>query len=337
MAEHLECRGLAIFCGAVVAAGVVLMCKGMFWDGNGIRRRPPSAESVVSSESSVERNRSGVSSLFSKVAIDTEWGEMEDYEEIGGGPMLLSVSSPPLCGYAYASLPTSPGTSSAAWFDVRVVYVRVTGCSSLEEVPEFLTMRFPSRSISTALEVNGGRISPLEEASVVLRRDRVDSETVEATYVSTDNLRMSGSLHYEVFNNQEALICGDLDYVDSKHEQGVEIPSKRTNNNCGAWSMECTCLVGQSGCAFLRGRHYDFAAAAPTPPASTDMEICVVGRHLDTPVFLTQTVHLTARRRSSRLLTLDAIPETGELCEHHNNGTILIDSPRLVRLCRVRL
>ena len=234
---------------------------------------------------------------FSKFAIDTEWGEIEDYDEVAGGPLCASHGS-----YGFLS----PTCSSQSWFDIRVIYVRVTSCA-LEDAPEFLKIRFPPRSIGVALEVNGGWISPSEEACVDLRRDRVDTETTEATYVSTDNIRMSETICFEVFNKEEALVSGTLEHSNNYQESGHGSKGKRT------WSMECCCVVGKSGCAFIKTRH-DFSAAPLTPPT---MEVSVVGRHLNIPVFLTQTVHLIARRKSGKVLQLDVIPETEELGKSH--------------------
>jgi hypothetical protein len=80
------------------------------------------------------------------------------------------------------------------------------------------------------------------------------------------------------------------------------------------WSLDCTCVVGQAGCVFSKTRLDDYSSflSSSLLPA---MEVCLVGRHLGTPVILSQTVHLTAaRRRSNRQTnTLDVIPEAEEL------------------------
>lgn len=256
---------------------------------------------------------------FSKFSIDTEWGEMEDYDVIAGGPVCASpaMSSPGSYGFS------SPTGLSQAWFDVRVIYVRITGCSP-EEDPDSLTIRFPPRTIGVTLEVNGGWISPTEESCVVLRRDRVDSETAEATYVSTDNLRICGTICYEVVNKEEVIVSGTLEHVENCLELihgSKECFSKKDDQ---AWAMECRCVAGNSGCFFNKSRQ-DFSASL-LPPT---MEVSMVGRHMNVPVFITQTVRLIARRKSSRVLTLDVIPETEELGKSHN-GMILVDEPQLV-------
>ena len=275
------------------------------------------AQAIPRSQSKESQCPSPTSPLnFSKFRIETEWGEMEDYDDIAGGPLCVSTSISSPSSYEFTS-PTSP---SQSWFDVRVIYVRVTG-STLEEAPESLTMRFPTRSIGIALEVNGGRISPSEEASLLLRRDRVDTETAEATYVSTNNLRTNGTVLYEVLNKEEALLSGTLEHLAC-----AEGHNWRSSSD---WSMDCSCVVGHSGCVFLRGRH-DFCTVPGSPPA---MEISVVGRYSESPVFLTQTVQLTARRRSMRLATLDAIPETEAFGEKHS-ALRMVDQ-QLVSQCLV--
>lgn len=263
------------------------MCNGM--SGGGSRTSSLTLGPSKSEEQEVRCLSPDTPLSFSKFSIETEWGEMEDFEDVAGGP---------LCHNGYNN-----NSSSQSWFDVRVMYVRVSGCGVSEDVPESLSMRFPSRSIGIAFEVNGGWISPSEEACVVLKRDRVDSENAEATFVSTDNLRMSGTVCFEVFNKEEALVSGILELSDKM------------------WSMECRCVVGKSGCAFLKGS----PASLLAPPA---MEVSMVGRHLEIPVFITQTVHLIARRKMSRVLTLDVIPETEELGKSPN-GMIPVGSSQL--------
>ncbi|XP_024383431.1 uncharacterized protein At1g01500 [Physcomitrium patens] len=236
---------------------------------------------------------------------------MDDFEEdrMGlGGEMSVAQKNgrAALFGYTVAA---SPGQ---AWFDVRVIYVRVTECP-LDDAPESLTIRFPARSIGTALEVNGARISPSEEVCLVLKRDRVDTDSSEATYLSTDNLRTSGSLKFEVLHKEEVLLCGALEQsqpaADAEEYKGSEAISTPEKTTKLGWTMECACAVGQSGCVFLKGRH-DYPSVALAHPV---MEVCVVGRFAGTPVILTQTVQILARRRPNRQATLDAIPETEEV------------------------
>jgi hypothetical protein len=230
-----------------------------------------------------------------------------------------------LLGYAMAN--NAPANS---WLDVRVIYVRVSGCP-LDGAPESLTIRFPARSIGTAFEVNGGRISPSEEAVLVLRRDRVDTETAEATYVSTDNLRASGSVSFDVFNKDEALLSGT---IEQQQQQQSEEPPPAPGSTANAanstnleWEMDCSCVVGQAGCVFLKGRNdSSYPSMSLVHPV---MEVCIVGRFSGTPVILSQTVQILARRRVNRQITLDAIPES-EAVGRSQTSLMAVDPPQLV-------
>lgn len=249
---------------------------------------------------------------------------MDDYEESGAG-LLGELSGAQRNGRAALFGYTVVASQGQAWFDVRVIYVRVTGCP-LDDAPDSLAIRFPARSIGTALEVNGGRISPSEEASLTLRRDRVDTESSEATYLSTDNWRTSNSLNFEVLHKEEVLVSGFLEHSEpaadaEDYNEAVSTPEKSTKLG---WTMECGCAVGQSGCVFLKGRH-DYPNISLAHPV---MEVCAVGRFSGTPVILTQTVHILARRRPNRQATLDAIPEAEEV-RGKQSGYMIVDQPRL--------
>ncbi|KAJ7562090.1 hypothetical protein O6H91_03G054900 [Diphasiastrum complanatum] len=213
-----------------------------------------------------------------------------------------------LQGRTYHNSP-EPYANLPGWFDVRVFYVRVSSCL-LDEAPDSVIVRLPPRSIEIALEVNGGRIPPSEEASLLLRRDRMDAESEEVIYVNTDNLRASESIIFEVYDREDLLISGILEKKDHLPNglQGCEesdIISVSSKSMKSGWKMECSCGVGSSGCAFFKDRrgHTNICASPPS------MEICVVGRCIGSPVILTQTIQLTPRRRSARRIPLDAIPE----------------------------
>jgi hypothetical protein len=98
------------------------------------------------------------------------------------------------------------------------------------------------------------------------------------------------------------------------------------------WSLDCTCVVGQAGCVFSKSRLDDYSSFVSSLSLLPAMEVCLVGRHLGTPVILSQTVHLTAaRRRSNRQTnTLDVIPEAEELGKL--GSLMMIDELALVSL-----
>eukprot|EP00246_Nothoceros_aenigmaticus_P011159 TRINITY_DN2938_c0_g3_i1.p1 TRINITY_DN2938_c0_g3~~TRINITY_DN2938_c0_g3_i1.p1 ORF type:complete len:320 (+),score=18.59 TRINITY_DN2938_c0_g3_i1:25-960(+) len=222
------------------------------------------------------------------------------------------------------------------WLDVKFFYVMVNSCQG-EAVPETLTVRYLPRSIGTELEMNGGRIPPSEHASVHLRRDRLDPDCAEVIYVSTDHVRTSGSVPFEILDADELLLVGALEYCDDASpgaadraelsplydgfESSPRSPSKTVRSG---WNIDCTCVLGSNGCSFTKGRHDYYSASAVTlaPPS---MEICLVGRYLGPPVVLAQTVSLVSRRRNSmRRGTLDAIPE-GDVLERSSVGLMLAD------------
>lgn len=224
-----------------------------------------------------------------------------------------------------------PGATSPThtpWFDVRVIYFRVSSCAVQDEAstPEVLLFRCPPRDIGTAMEVNGARIGPSEAVLLTLRCDRADSEFAEATYVSTDNIRASGTVFFEVFHKEEQLLCGVLQKTDPQSLSarlqdgggGGDGSPNLAGGGAGTvpqstrlgWSLQCSCTIGSGGCIFLKGKH-DYTATSPLAPHPS-MEACIVGRYGAAPVILTQTVALTARRRNVRQVALDAIPEAEE-------------------------
>jgi hypothetical protein len=159
----------------------------------------------------------------------------------------------------------------------------------------------------------------------------VDTETAEATYVSTDNLRASGSVSFDVFNKDEALLSGT---IEQQQQQQSEEPPPAPGSTANAanstnleWEMDCSCVVGQAGCVFLKGRNdSSYPSMSLVHPV---MEVCIVGRFSGTPVILSQTVQILARRRVNRQITLDAIPES-EAVGRSQTSLMAVDPPQLV-------
>lgn len=344
------------------------MCKGNTGNGS-VRRRSLGPALVALSrylECAAERRETGSScqSHFHlperQQVIETECGEMMEnhHHEVAGGPLCMAESKakPDAFWFAAAAamMPSPPPPppaphATASWLDVRVIYIRVSGCCcSEEEAPESLSMSFPPRSIGTALELNGGRIAPSEQATLLLKRDRVDPESAEATYLSTDYVRTcSGPLSFQVFSKDELLVVGILEHSERNCvEQGRNYNGWRKEAAAGrrhhrrssspsssSWNMDCICAVGQVAAG---GR---IVSSKKQLCHEIAMEVCLVGRNLETPVILSQTVPLTAaRRRSSsssshrqQKNTLDVIPEAEELGKRSSSRSCLmmIDQPRL--------
>ncbi|EFJ30783.1 hypothetical protein SELMODRAFT_89181 [Selaginella moellendorffii] len=225
----------------------------------------------------------------------------------------------------------------SSWFDVRVLYARVAFCA-VEEAPELLTIWFPPRGIDIALEVNGGRVAPSEEACIALRRDRLDLESEEVTFVSTDNLRTSGSLAFEIYHRHDFLVSGCLKQsVISSHDSSSFCEGGMPGIRKLGWRMECSCEAGSSKCSFVRVQQHHLRSPPPPPSPSpsssssssssltTLMEVCVVGRYIGSPVILTQTVQLNARRSRLRCTVLDVIPEDEECSVKSRDGDDGVD------------
>lgn len=79
--------------------------------------------------------------------------------------------------------------------------------------PKFLTLNHTPLSPDTLLEVNGGKRNVYSEAvSSLLRRDRVDRKSEEATFVNTDSIRMTGGVKFEVYDRDNLLLSGVLEW-----------------------------------------------------------------------------------------------------------------------------
>ena len=92
-------------------------------------------------------------------------------------------------------------SQQSSWLEVRLFYVRIAPCV-VDSVPDSLTLRHPRRETGASLEVNGVRIPSSQTASLKLRRDRVDRESSEATYVSTETVRVAGGHEIQAFTRE---------------------------------------------------------------------------------------------------------------------------------------
>lgn len=188
---------------------------------------------------------------------------------------------------------------SLAWLDLRVFYIRISKCDiNNESTPEYLTLNHVPLNRDTLLEVNGVRTSIYSDGvSTFLRRDRLDKKSEEVTFVSTDSLRTTGSLKFEVFDKDVLLVSGVLDLC---HSNGVHGES---NDNVSKWRMECeTDMVAGHG--FLKGKH---STGLESDPPS--IEAFLAGSFADNPVILTKTLQLSYRKKQTRKGVLQAIPE----------------------------
>ncbi|KAJ0257382.1 Erythronate-4-phosphate dehydrogenase family protein [Hirschfeldia incana] len=187
---------------------------------------------------------------------------------------------------------------SSPWLDLRVFYVRISNFKVEDSTPEVLTINHIPLDPDTLLEINGVRMSMYSEGcSSQLRRDRVDKKSEEATYVSTDNIRLSGSVKFEVYDKEELILYGTLEMSDSN---GITGESKKQ------WNMTCEAEI-TSGSGFLKEKSRN--SQELLMPALPTIEVYVTGCFLGTPIILTKTLQLGLRKKQSRRMALDSIPE----------------------------
>ncbi|KFK42536.1 hypothetical protein AALP_AA1G007300 [Arabis alpina] len=197
--------------------------------------------------------------------------------------------------------PASIPLSQSAWLEVRLFYVRISPCV-VENVPDFLTLRHPRRETGASLEVNGVRVPSSQTASLKLRRDRVDKESSEVTYVSTETVRVTGCVDFEVYENDDMVLCGNLDRIEGAWNNGTVSDPKT------GWGMDCYMAMGNgsgsSSSAFLQPK---LGVSSPS------VEVYIAGCCGGVPVILTKTIQASPRRKVARHVTLDAIPEDDEV------------------------
>ncbi|KAG2313329.1 hypothetical protein Bca4012_027900 [Brassica carinata] len=188
-----------------------------------------------------------------------------------------------------SSSSSSTALLSSSLLDLRVFYVRISNFKVDESTPEGLTITHIPLDPDTLLEINGVRTSIYSQGvSSQLRRDRVDKISEAATFISTDNIRLSGSVKFEVCDRDELVLSGTL-----------EMSGKR-------WGMNCEADV-TAGCGFLKDK--DIGCSELSSPLPS-VEVYVAGCFSGTPIILTKTLQLGFRKKhQSRGSALDSIPE----------------------------
>uniref|UniRef100_A0A5B7AHF1 Erythronate-4-phosphate dehydrogenase family protein n=1 Tax=Davidia involucrata TaxID=16924 RepID=A0A5B7AHF1_DAVIN len=171
---------------------------------------------------------------------------------------------------------------SLPWLDLRVFYVRVTKCEIDDSTPEYLTLN---------------HIPLNRDTSTLLRRDRLDKKSEEVTFVSTDSIRMTGSVKFEVFDKDILVLSGVLELCNSNGFTG------ESKNHGQRRSMSCESDI-LAGTGFLKGRQYvGLESTSPT------IEVYVAGSFSSIPIILTKTLQLSFRKKQMRKGMLDSIPE----------------------------
>ncbi|CAD5172719.1 uncharacterized protein At1g01500 [Musa acuminata AAA Group] len=212
------------------------------------------------------------------------------------------------CDPATMDQPSSPGRKiilhplyvpkSPPWFDLRVFYVRVSNCQIDESTPEHLTVHHIPLTPDTILEVNGRRSSIYSDyVSSSLRRDRVDKRAEEATFVSTDSIRMTGSIRFEVYDRDCLVLAGILELCNSN---GFSGDTKKHNKK---WSMNCQSVI-LTGMSFLKNKQI-MSVEINLPM----IEVYVAGLFSGAPIVLTKTLQLGFLKKHQMKVMLDSIPE----------------------------
>ncbi|XP_051128737.1 uncharacterized protein At1g01500-like isoform X2 [Andrographis paniculata] len=215
-------------------------------------------------------------------------------------PLQLSIFRP---------LPFSGGC-----LEVRLFYVRIVPCA-LDSPPDHLILRHLRREFGVFLEVNGARIPSSDAVSISLRRDRVDKDSSEVTYVATDSVKIWGPLEFEVLHDSTLILCGSLQRAAAA---AAAAAAAWTNGSAGSdtgWDMDCYAAMANRPSSSATG----ISSSSPPPPS---IEVYVAGCCSGMPVILTKTVLLSPRRKVSSQaqgMLLDAIPEDEEMM---GNGLI---------------
>lgn len=191
--------------------------------------------------------------------------------------------------------------------EIRLFYVRFAPCTAIDALPRRLMLRHLHRDLGVSLEINGTRIPDLNPATLALKRDRVDRDAREVTYLSTDSVRISGGVEFEVLDGEDVVLCGSLERMDdnwtSKGGAGLE------KNSSTGWSMDCYAATPISW-----GRNSGVSAPL--------IEVYIAGCCSGSPVILSKTIMVSPRRKNSRQGVLDSIPEGEEIGkeERMSNG-----------------
>lgn len=186
--------------------------------------------------------------------------------------------------------------------EIRLFYVRFAPCQ-VDCLPDHITLCYLHREIGVSLEINGCRFPASEVASITLRRDRVDRDFSEVTYVTTDNIRLTGAVEFEVRENEEKLIlCGSLDRLETTAWTNGSVLE---NDLKTGWSMDCysAASITCGGSHFFQPKH---GVYSPT------IEVYIAGCCSRTPLILTKTIQVNPRNKMNRH-SMYAIPEDDEM------------------------
>ncbi|KAG9135181.1 hypothetical protein Leryth_013468 [Lithospermum erythrorhizon] len=125
-------------------------------------------------------------------------------------------------------------------FDIRVFYVRITNFA----VPQYLSLTH------IPLELNGAR------------RDRVDKKSEEATFVTTDNIRFTGSVKFQVLDGQDVVLTGVLEMSANTRGWNMNCEPVITGGNTNYLNQESQNMKLINGSKMM---HLDFTCGNSVP------------------------------------------------------------------------
>lgn len=220
---------------------------------------------------------------------EMENSDEEEFSENGVSENGHSIISYP----AYQSSPNPK--PSLSWLDLRVFYVRISKCVINDgSTPEHLTLNHVPLNRDTLLEANGVRTSIYSDGvSTLLKRDRLDKKSEEVTFVCTDNIRMTGSVKFEVFDNDALVLSGTLEMCQTNGSL------KQAKNAGTGWIMNCE----SNAEGIFRGHHKSLEYASPA------IEVYVAGCFSGSPIVLTKMLKRHQKKKQVMKGRLEAIPE----------------------------
>lgn len=189
--------------------------------------------------------------------------------------------------------------SYLSWFDLRVFYVRISNLQVDDSTPESLTVKHIPLDHGAHLEVNCSRSGICSGGvSFPLRRDRADKKSEEATFVSTDSIKLTGNVKFEVLEGDDLILSGVLEMCNVNGFVG-----ESNNNVKRKWSMSCELGTSSASCFLRRNESVPLT-----------IEVYIAGCFSGSPIILTKSLQISSRRKHAWRTLLDAIPETEAEC-----------------------
>lgn len=183
----------------------------------------------------------------------------------------------------YRASNSSSSSSSFSWFEIRLFSIRISPCTP-DMVPSYVSLSHPRRETGVSLEINGKRFPSSDPTSIILRLDRLNQSASEVTYVSTDSVRFTGPIEFEVRDSNELVLCGAFDRLDPSW---INDTVRHDKDSKTGWCMDCYCAAGVAASSFVQPKK-----GITTP----FMEVYVAGSCSGRPLILTQMVQVNPRK-----------------------------------------